>query len=160
MDTGIKKGRACKLVYSSNQPSSQPPPLAREHALRHQRNEGITCYTALALLTVFGGPGLAVPVYGNWGWAMTCVGALGCVALLFYLAQLDSNINLLEAERTGQAKRLGLAKRPVIKHVGKLVPHHSHAYPHHGVWHMAAIPVLSRARPDRVKHWPYRRLAH
>lgn len=157
METGIKKGRACQLVYTSAEPKQD----VREQALRHERREGITCYVALALLTVFGGPGLAVPVYGDWGWVMTGAGLLGCVALLFYLARLDSDLNLLAEARGAKAPRT--SKRPIDKHGMKVVPFmpHPHPYPqHHGSWHMAAVPVQSRIRPvDNVKRWPYRRLA-
>jgi len=158
MEVGIKKGRACRLVYTSSEPKQD----AREQALRHERREGITCYIALALLTVFGGPGLAVPVYGDWGWVMTGAGLLGCVALLFYLARLDSDLNLLTEARGAKASRA--SKRPADKHAMKSVPlmPHPHPYPHHhGSWHIAAVPVLSKVRPnDNVKRWPYRRLAH
>jgi hypothetical protein len=158
METGIKKGRACKLVYTSSEPKRD----AREQALRHERSEVITCYIALALLTVFGGPGLAVPVYGDWGWVITGAGLLGCVALLFYLARLDSDLHLLTETRGTKAPRT--SKRPFDKPAMKAVPLMPQPYPytqHHGAWRMTATPALARVRPiDSVKRWPYRRQGH
>jgi len=66
------------------------------HELSCARRRFLMAFGAIAPLTALGGPLLAAPAWGDWGWGATGVGLLACVALLFLLARIDADLSGLQ----------------------------------------------------------------
>jgi len=63
------------------------------HRLSGARRRSLMAFAVIAPATALGGPLLAAPAWGDWGWGATGVGILACMALLLLLVRIDADLS-------------------------------------------------------------------
>lgn len=63
------------------------------HRLSGARRRSLMAFAVIAPATALGGPLLAAPAWGDWGWGATGIGILACMALLLVLVRIDADLS-------------------------------------------------------------------